>query len=189
MRVFLRPFLSVLLLFNLSCQKSSVPVSAKYTTWINPITQVKVSLPKGWRHSLATAQKGATAIGYFAPQFAAVKGKYGHVTFHYEDMRRVEEKRTLRYFVDNFSAHMHDQMFNVSEPKFSKDATSQIALVIAEGRYKGRNVRLNAQFWTANEQDFWYSITESEVTDTQLAEDAKQVVEHLVDSTSDLGED
>ena len=177
-----RGLLSTLLFVLVSCQKSSIPI-VKYTNWTNPITQYVVTLPKGWRYSPTMVQKSPTAIGYFAPQFAAVHGKYGHITLHYEDMALVVPQQNLPFFVDNFAAHMRQQMFQIGRPNFTSQGMLHSASVIAEGRHERRDVRLKAKFWTVDKTVFWYAIIESELENTTLIASAEALVESLVTST------
>lgn len=175
---------STTVLVSPGCQKSEPePSSVDYFSWTNPITGAVVELPEGWRQSPETTIEGETTIGYFKPNFAMMLGRYGHVTLHYEDMRRVSPPMTLEKFMGNFIDYMRDKADQLSEPVFEKRSGFKMARVSVEIVHRDRQLLLKARFWTDNDRDFWYAVIESLVEDGEFAQRAVPLLEKLQTST------
>jgi hypothetical protein len=174
--------LSAVLSLLSACAREPEP-SPDYFSWTNPVTDVVVHMPEGWRQSPETANKGETTIGYFTPNFASMMGNYGKVTLHYEDMREISGPMTLQKFVGNFIGYMRSQADHLSEPVFELHNGIPHARLSVEISHKNRQLLLRARFWTQNGLDYWYAIAESPIEDGDFAEMAAPLIEELQAST------
>ena len=166
-----------------ACRQTETEPPVDYYTWINPVTGASVRLPEGWRHSPETAAKGETTVGFFAPNFSRLLGRYGHITLHYEYLADPSSPMTLDRLVGNFAAYMRHQSNVLGEPTFAvRDSleTARLALSAVNGQ---RELLLQVRFWTPDGRDYWYAVVESEVQDPRFSEMATPIVELLVDST------
>ena len=145
------------------------------TTWL--------ALPEGWRHSPDTAGEGETTVGYFAPEFSRIAGRYGHVTLHYEDRRSSPAPMSLQEFVGKYVAYMEQRTGRISTPVFEQRQGMPVGRVAAQLDHRGQQVLLRAYFWTGDNRQFWYAISESLAEDGDFVERARPLILLLEEST------
>lgn len=160
------------------CQAEAPP--APPATWTNPQTGVVVQLPDGWRSSQALAKKGQTTVGYFKPKPRKVlAAAYTHVTLH----REAQAEVGLDEFVENFTKAMAAWRGETGEPaKSQKDGLDIVDIEAVVPHDKGPQ-RLVARIWTADEREYWYSITEAPQEDTLTVIQAQELITRLQNST------
>jgi hypothetical protein len=178
-----RALIAVLALLTASCQRPDTEPTVDYHTWINPITGSRVVLPDGWRQSPETAATGETTVGFFAPSFAALMSRYGHITLHYEYLDDPSAPMTLDRLVDNFSTYMRHQSNVLGSPTFAARDSLETARLSLSTTHGQRELLLEVQFWTPDSRDYWYAVVEGEVEDPRFSEMAAPIVELLIDST------
>lgn len=166
-----------------ACGPGDQPPVVDHFTWINPITAAVVELPDGWRHCPDTARQGETTVGFFAPSYARMLGRYGHVTLHYEYIHHPSKPMTLERFVDNFSAYVRHRGRIESGPDFVDQNAVQTAHLTVAALHRQREILLEVRFWTADERDYWYAVIESEAGDQRFRDMAAPLVQQLIDST------
>lgn len=180
----MRPrFQIYLLLFIAACSSSEDPApdTVNFDAWTNPVTGAVVTLPTNWRHSPDTAAKGQTVVGYFVPRFAWMKGEYGHVSLHHEDLS--EAPPTIEDYTGRLERYLHRSAESITQTVYAKRDGLAKANFEVETVYNRRRKVLRCLIWTRGDGQFWYAITELLADDRPFIAKATPVVDLLVEST------
>ncbi len=176
------------ILFLVACEGR---VSTQMGKWKNPITSVTIEIPQGWDQSSSAAKQGATTIGFFTPVDPEggiiVKGRYGYVTFHYEDMRHyLDEGQQIT--IKDFVKALQDSMKKISASEISKPVYyNRRGMTGVQINFKadnrGNEVIIRYRIWTSNNFEYWYTSTESLRSDSEMERLANPLIERLESST------
>ncbi len=173
-----------LFLFLAACSSSEDPApdAVDFAVWTNPVTGATAALPADWRHSPDTAAKGQTVVGYFVPRFAWMKGEYGHVTLHHEDLSN--EKPSIEGYTGRLERYLHRNAEGITQTVYAKKDGLAQANFEVETVYNRRRKVLRCLVWTRGDGQFWYAITELLADDRAFIAKATPVVDLLVKSTA-----
>jgi hypothetical protein len=174
---------AILALLLPACRGPETEPEVDYYSWINPITGTVVNLPEGWRHAPETTARGQTTVGFFAPSFARLLGRYGHISLHYEYLDDPADPMTLERFVGNFTTYMRHLSRIQSEPVFAAQDSLETARLTVRATHRERELLLQVSFWTLDRRDYWYAVVEGEVEDPRFGEMAAPIVDLLREST------
>lgn len=155
-----------------------------FARWTNPVTGAVVELPEGWRHSPDTATSGQTVVGYFLPRYAWMKGEYGHISLHHEDLS--DAPLSIEEYGERLVAYLQRQAESVTQTVFAKSPDVEKAHFEVETVYQRRRKVLRCLVWTRGDGHFWYAITELLADDRAFIAQATPVVDRLVDSTAPI---
>jgi len=180
MRQILQIYL-LLLLAACSSSEDPAPDTVDFSVWTNPVTGAEATLPKDWRHSPETAATGQTVIGYFVPRFAWMKGQYGHVSLHHEDLSNTPP--SIEDYAGRLARHLHRTAEGITQTVYAKRDGLAKANFEVETVYKRRRKVLRCLVWTRGDGHFWYAITELLAEDRPFIAKATPVVDLLVEST------
>ena len=179
-----RLFGLTLLTLLTACSDSDQSASdaVKFTRWTNPVTDAVVELPEGWRHSPDTATSGQTVVGYFLPRYAWMKGEYGHISLHYEDLS--DSPLSIEEYSERLAAYLQRQAESITQTVFAKGADVEKAHFEVETIYQRKRKVLRCLVWTRGDGHFWYAITELLASDRGFIAQATPIVDLLVESVA-----
>lgn len=172
----------LLLLAACSSDEDPAPDTVDFAVWTNPITSAEATLPADWRHSPETAAKGQTVIGYFVPRFAWMKGQYGHVSLHHEDLSNTPP--SIEDYAERLGRHLRRKSESSTQTVYAKKDGLAKANFEVETVYQRRRKVLRCLVWTRSDGHFWYTITELLVDDRPFIAKATPIVDLLVESTA-----
>ena len=170
------------LLTACSDSDQSASDAVKFTRWTNPITDAVVELPEGWRHSPDTATSGQTVVGYFLPRYAWMKGEYGHISLHYEDLS--DSPLSIEEYKRAPAAYLQRQAESITQTVFAKGSEVEKAHFEVETIYQRKRKVLRCLVWTRGDGHFWYAITELLASDRAFIAQATPIVDLLVESVA-----
>lgn len=176
-----------LLVLPVACADEGDPSTGDavdFARWTNPVTGAVVELPEGWRHSPDTAASGRTVVGYFLPRYAWMKGQYGHISLHREDL--ADAPLSIEEYSERLVAYLQPQAESVTQTVFAKGADVEKAHFEVETIYQRKRKVLRCLVWTRGDGHFWYAITELLASDRAFIAQATPVVDRLVDSTAPI---
>tara|TARA_B100000212_G_C27292537_1_gene497916 strand:+ start:270 stop:1010 length:741 start_codon:yes stop_codon:yes gene_type:complete len=151
-----------------------------FARWTNPVTGTVVELPEGWRHSPDTASSGQTVVGYFLPRYAWMKGQYGHISLHHEDLS--DKTFSIEEYSERLVNYLQRKAESVTQTVYSKGSEVEKAHFEVETVYQRKRKVLRCLIWTHGDGHFWYSITEMLADDRAFIAQAMPVVDLLVES-------
>jgi hypothetical protein len=172
----------LLLLAACSGGEDPAPDAVDFAVWTNPITGAEAALPADWRHSPETAAKGQTVVGYFVPRFAWMKGQYGHVSLHHEDLSNTP--LSIEDYAERLGRHLRRRAKSSTQTVYAKRDGLAKANFEVETVYQRRRKVLRCLVWTRGDGHFWYTITELLADDRPFIAKATPVVDLLVESTA-----
>lgn len=153
-----------------------------FTSWTNPVTGTVVELPEGWRHSPDTASSGQTVVGYFLPRYAWMKGQYGHISLHHENLS--DRTFSIEEYSERLVTYLQRKAESVTQTVYSKGSEVEKAHFEVETVYQRKRKVLRCLIWTYGDGHFWYSITELLADDHAFIAQAMPVVDLLVESVT-----
>lgn len=153
-----------------------------FARWTNPVTGAVVELPEGWRHSPDTASSGQTVVGYFLPRYAWMKGQYGHISLHHEDLS--DRAFSIEGYSERLVAYLQRKAESVTQTVYSKGSQVEKAHFEVETVYQRKRKVLRCLIWTHGDGHFWYSITELLADDRAFIAQATPIVDLLVESVA-----
>ena len=153
-----------------------------FARWTNPVTNAVVELPEGWRHSPDTATSGQTVVGYFLPRYAWMKGEYGHISLHYEDLS--DSPLSIEEYSERLAVYLQRQAKSITQTVFAKGADVEKAHFEVETIYQRKRKVLRCLVWTRGDGHFWYAITELLASDRAFIAQATPIVDLLVESVA-----
>lgn len=170
------------LLTACSDSDQSASNAVEFTRWTNPVTDAVVELPEGWRHSPDTATSGQTVVGYFLPRYAWMKGEYGHISLHYEDLS--DNPLSIEEYSERLAAYLQRQAESITQTVYSKGSEVEKAHFEVETIYQRKRKVLRCLVWTRGDGHFWYAITELLASDRGFIAQATPIVDLLVESVA-----
>lgn len=170
------------LLTACSDSDQSASNAVEFTRWTNPVTDAVVELPEGWRHSPDTATSGQTVVGYFLPRYAWMKGEYGHISLHYENLS--DSPLSIEEYCERLAAYLQRQAESITQTVYSKGSEVEKAHFEVETIYQRKRKVLRCLVWTRGDGHFWYAITELLASDRAFIAQATPIVDLLVESVA-----
>ena len=149
-------------------------------SWTNPVTGLRVEMPRGWRSSPAHARKGAKSIGFFKPKPQQVLASaYTHVSLHFEEVAG-DSGMALDAFARNFVAVLESWDGEVGAVEKGREGPWAWARLQARVPLKGREPqRLLTRIWTADQSRYWYAVVEAPWGDSTTIVRAEPLLERL----------
>ena len=175
-----------LLVLLVACTDGDQPAVGEvdFARWTNPVTGAVVELPEAWRHSPDTAASGQTVVGYFLPRYAWMKGQYGHISLHQEDLANAP--LSIEEYSERLAAYLRPQAESITQTVFARGADMAKAHFEVETIYQRKRKALRCLVWTRGDGRFWYAITELLADDRAFIAQATPVVDRLVASTAPI---